>query len=111
MSGSQRPQATTQPAASRRCPRPPPVRLAPLLRTILRRHPRRWEATAPWQRSDTTLPSSDSPTQIDGYRLSSKLKLDRHGFLQNEAVRSANTPRSEEHTSELQSPTNLVCRL
>src|SRR2546426_4963468 len=35
----------------------------------------------------------------------------RLGDLQPEAARAAGDERSEEHTSELQSPCNLVCRL
>src|SRR5256885_10960252 len=35
----------------------------------------------------------------------------RHGAAELASIRSAAFPRSEEHTSELQSPCNLVCRL
>src|SRR5256885_7359325 len=35
----------------------------------------------------------------------------RRGRLPHQAVPRARAPRSEEHTSELQSPCNLVCRL
>src|SRR5256885_4281609 len=35
----------------------------------------------------------------------------RHGEVSHAVGEDAATPRSEEHTSELQSPCNLVCRL
>src|SRR5258708_18650919 len=35
----------------------------------------------------------------------------RHSYAQNLVCRHANSFRSEEHTSELQSPDHLVCRL
>src|SRR6266446_1332779 len=35
----------------------------------------------------------------------------RHSFCTSPLASSDNTQRSEEHTSELQSPCNLVCRL
>src|SRR5256885_9161448 len=71
----------------------------------------------------TTLSRSDvgrpAPTQIARERL---VHVDAHpalhqhsshvGTTQRPAVRGTHdVPRSEEHTSELQSPCNLVCRL
>src|SRR2546430_16029236 len=54
---------------------------------------------------------------VDGrieFNLGNLKKPDRHGrYLATISLRSlaASSPRSEEHTSELQSQSNLVCRL
>src|SRR2546426_3418395 len=40
-----------------------------------------------------------------------EITLERHRLIADEPVSAGGTHRSEEHTSELQSPCNLVCRL
>ena len=39
------------------------------------------------------------------------LKMQRNNNMYNQFQKMPGNPRSEEHTSELQSPCNLVCRL
>src|SRR5690348_17796981 len=71
-------------------------RIAALNRTWLDEHLRSSVRFAFRQRADAlALLSSPSPSDADPTR----------------APRSVQRPRSEEHTSELQSPVHLVCRL
>src|SRR5256885_9974317 len=49
--------------------------------------------------------------EIDPVRFISNRSSGRMGFALAEAARARGADRSEEHTSELQSPCNLVCRL
>src|SRR2546430_5719681 len=50
-----------------------------------------------------------SPRERDSERTLRRLRRRRHPFRH--AARQRQRVRSEEHTSELQSPSNLVCRL
>src|SRR5256885_7795006 len=69
-------------------------------------------------RSQLDLPSGDRPTGTGlGLALTKRL-VDMHGGSIDVTSRvgvgttfTVRLPRSEEHTSELQSPCNLVCRL
>src|SRR2546427_3306464 len=66
-------------------------------------------AVAPWPKPEETLPVEiefDDPTQ--GLSLPEPPAPDQ---VRRKRVRKEATTRSEEHTSELQSQSNLVCRL
>src|SRR5947208_9474223 len=56
------------------------------------------------------LPISDVRVHV-GKRPGYRARVPRAVVLVNRATRISAAPRSEEHTSELQSPDHLVCRL
>src|SRR5574341_1446906 len=49
-----------------------------------------------------------SPTSESGWFV--VLRFNKSGYIKDDDAREWNVDRSEEHTSELQSPTNIVCR-
>src|SRR5574341_2421453 len=71
--------------------------------------------TGRWLRirvTDTTTGRSKASVQIPLGLIDAGMKIGAHFAPEVEGVDMSNVmERSEEHTSELQSPTNLVCRL
>src|SRR2546427_9019148 len=64
------------------------------------------------------LPHNEPPGKSDGRRADQKPHIAKGGpaicqdaSTRSATIRTASPPRSEEHTSELQSQSNLVCRL
>src|SRR2546426_7171871 len=86
--------------------RPPRSTLFPYT-TLFRSDRRDWTLDLVSQRLDVLLDVS-TPVQC----LAHFFERDSHRFeLGARELWERNAPRSEEHTSELQSPCNLVCRL
>src|SRR3989454_5068057 len=65
--------------------------------------------TLKWPRSDSGALASASSREIEGTSTSSRSACEPLSTCEVGSI--ADVSRSEEHTSELQSPCNLVCRL
>src|SRR5256885_13000891 len=63
--------------------------------------------------NDTRVRGTGSPRSLSRYEIPPPTRVPRMGggISYRESERGDPVPRSEEHTSELQSPCNLVCRL
>src|SRR5207248_9209388 len=95
-------------------PRPPTSTLFPYT-TLFRSTPKRAADDLWWQQFDPTgLPTCSRCSFLPicwGGCPKKHLEQDEHAIAEQGAYWRKNLPRSEEHTSELQSPYDLVCRL
>src|SRR5256885_8950351 len=72
-----------------------------------------WQRLAPYQQNRLLafLNPQQDPRATGWHVIQSKIAIGSGGFLGQGFTHGPQKRRSEEHTSELQSPCNLVCRL